>query len=69
MLTVPRELAADPTVTNALLHGRSRPRLIVTPMASGGLHVGVGDDNSRVPVVREDDPDARDGRGLRLLAC
>lgn len=60
-------LLVSEVVTNALLHGRSRPRLTVTPMAGGGLYVGVGDDNSRMPVVREDDPGALDGRGLRLL--
>lgn len=61
------ELLVSELVTNAVLHGRSRPRLTVTPTAGGGLSVGVGDDNSRLPVVREDDRDALDGRGLRLL--
>lgn len=60
-------LLVSEVVTNALLHGRSRPRLTVTPLAGGGLYVGVGDENSRVPVMRKDDPDAQDGRGLRLL--
>lgn len=60
-------LLVSEVVTNALLHGRGRPRVTVTPLPGGGLYVGVGDDNSRVPVVREDDPDALDGRGLRLL--
>lgn len=60
-------LLVSEVVTNALLHGRSRPRLTVTPLAGGGLYVGVGDDNSRMPVMRKDDPDAQDGRGLHLL--
>jgi len=60
-------LLVSEVVTNALLRGRSRPRLTVTPFPGGGLYVGVGDDNSRVPMLREDELDALDGRGLSLL--
>ncbi len=58
-------LLVSEVVTNALLRGRSRPRLTVTPFPGGGLYVG--DDNSRVPMLREDELDALDGRGLSLL--
>lgn len=60
-------LLVSEVVTNALVHGRSRPRLQVTPLSGGGLYVAVGDDNGLLPVVREDDTDAPGGRGLRLL--
>jgi anti-sigma regulatory factor (Ser/Thr protein kinase) len=54
-------------VTNAVIHGRSSPRLHVETADSGALYVGVGDDNSRYPVVLDEDEDAISGRGLRLL--
>ncbi len=54
-------------VTNAVLHGRSNPRLAVLARAGGGLFVGVGDDNSRHPVMQDEDQQALGGRGLRLL--
>jgi anti-sigma regulatory factor (Ser/Thr protein kinase) len=54
-------------VTNAVLHGRSNPRLAVLARAGGGLFVGVGDDNSRYPVMQDEDQQALGGRGLRLL--
>lgn len=54
-------------VTNAVIHGLSNPRLSVEASASGALHVEVGDDDSRYPVVRGHDNGSLSGRGLRLL--
>jgi len=54
-------------VTNAVLHGRSSPRLSVKTGTGGALYVGVGDDDSRHPVLQDDDEQALGGRGLRLL--
>ena len=55
-------------VTNAVIHARSQPRLTVAAAAGGALYVGVGDDDSRCPTVRDQDDDALNGRGLHLLA-
>ncbi len=54
-------------VTNAVVHGRSNPRLAVLARVGGGLFVGVGDDDSRHPVMQDEDQQALGGRGLRLL--
>lgn len=54
-------------VTNAVLHGRSSPRLRVEVKTGGSLYVGVGDDESRHPCVRDEDGQSLGGRGLRLL--
>ncbi len=56
-------------VTNAVLHGRSNPRLAVGAATGGGLYVGVGDDDSRHPVVPHHDEQSLGGRGLRLVAA
>lgn len=65
-LDIARFLVSE-LVTNAVIHGRSSPRLDVGAAASGALYVGVGDDNSRYPVVQDDDDESLSGRGLRLL--
>jgi len=54
-------------VTNAVLHGRSNPRLAVGVATGGGLYVGVGDDDSRYPVVPDHDVQSLGGRGLHLV--
>jgi len=54
-------------VTNAVLHGRSNPRLAVGAATGGGLYVGVGDDDSRHPVVPQHHETSLGGRGLRLV--
>lgn len=54
-------------VSNAVIHGRSNPRLSVGAGSGGVLFVGVGDDDSRYPVVQDEDVDSLSGRGLRLL--
>ncbi len=54
-------------VTNAVLHGQGSPRLSIEAGPDGALCVGVGDDDSRHPVVQEVDEDSLGGRGLRLL--
>jgi anti-sigma regulatory factor (Ser/Thr protein kinase) len=54
-------------VTNAVVHGGSSPRLSVEAGNGGALYVGVGDDDSRHPVVQDEDEDSLGGRGLRLL--
>jgi anti-sigma regulatory factor (Ser/Thr protein kinase) len=63
-------LLASETVTNAVLHGRSPVRLTVR-VGPTRIRVEVGDDNSRLPVLRADhDLDALDGRGVLLIeAC
>lgn len=54
-------------VTNAVLHGRSNPRLAVGAATGGGLYVGVGDDDTRHPVVPDHDAQSLGGRGLHLV--
>ena len=53
-------------VTNAVIHGRSD---VVLRLGRHGsrVRVGVGDENTRVPMRREADPDALDGRGMALV--
>ncbi len=59
-------LLTSEVVTNAVTHGRSDARLCVeaTPTV---VRVEVDDDNSRLPSVLADDPDALDGRGVAVL--
>lgn len=59
-------LLTSETVTNAIVHGHSEVRLTVTA-DPGCVRVEAGDDNSRHPVLRTQDADALDGRGLALL--
>jgi anti-sigma regulatory factor (Ser/Thr protein kinase) len=63
-------LLASETVTNAVLHGRSPVRLTID-VGPTRIRVEVGDDNSRLPILRaEQDLDALDGRGVLLIeAC
>ncbi|WP_170127132.1 ATP-binding protein [Kineococcus rhizosphaerae] len=53
-------------VTNAVLHGRSDVLLRVGRVGSR-VRVSVGDENTRLPLRRESDPDALDGRGMALV--
>nr|WP_246314741.1 SpoIIE family protein phosphatase [Kineococcus aurantiacus] len=59
-------LLASELVTNAVVHGRSdaRLRVVASPRS---VHVEVGDDNDRVPVLQTHDDDALSGRGIWLL--
>ena len=66
VVDVARVLVSE-LVTNAVIHGHSSPRLDVGTGARGALYVGVGDDDSRYPVVQDGDDDSLNGRGLRLL--
>jgi anti-sigma regulatory factor (Ser/Thr protein kinase) len=59
-------LLTSELVTNAITHGRSDARLRVVVHADC-VRVEVTDDNSRHPVVRSQDADALDGRGLQML--
>lgn len=59
-------LLTSEVVTNAVIHGRSEARLVVSVRPSEVL-VEVGDDNSRRPVMQPQDEDALDGRGVGLL--
>jgi anti-sigma regulatory factor (Ser/Thr protein kinase) len=59
-------LLTSEAVTNAIVHGRSEVRLVVS-VADRTIRVEVGDDNSRLPVRRPPDAGALDGRGLALL--
>ncbi|WP_337062021.1 ATP-binding protein [Kineococcus sp. G2] len=53
-------------VTNAVVHGRSE---VVLQLGRHGsrVRVGVTDENTRLPLRRESDPDALDGRGMALV--
>lgn len=59
-------LLTSETVANAVIHGRSIVRLLVTA-DSAVVRVEVGDDNSRHPLLQSHDVDALDGRGVRML--
>lgn len=60
-------LLTSETVTNAFMHGRSEARLAVTADPRRVL-VEVGDDNSRLPHLAEQDRDALDGRGMAIVS-
>jgi anti-sigma regulatory factor (Ser/Thr protein kinase) len=60
-------LLTSEIVTNALLHGRSGPRLAITSSPER-LLVEVGDDNARLPHILEEDEDAVYGRGLSIVS-
>ncbi|WP_432563842.1 ATP-binding protein [Kineococcus sp. SYSU DK003] len=53
-------------VTNAVLHGRSDVVLRIGRDGSR-VRVGVGDENTRLPLRRESDPEALNGRGMALV--
>lgn len=59
-------LLVSELVTNAVLHGRSQMCVEVL-VRRGVLRVLVSDENSRRPQQVDDDPEALDGRGLRLV--
>jgi anti-sigma regulatory factor (Ser/Thr protein kinase) len=60
-------LLTSEVVTNALLHGRSGPRLAITSSPER-LLVEVGDDNARLPQLLDQDDDAVYGRGLNIVS-
>ena len=45
------ELVASELMTNAILHGGGSGRLQVTRTATGGLRIGVADNERRAPIV------------------
>ncbi|MEZ0164874.1 ATP-binding protein [Kineococcus sp. LSe6-4] len=53
-------------VTNAVLHGRSDVSLRIGRVGSR-VRVAVGDENTRLPMRRESDPEALNGRGIALV--
>lgn len=59
-------LLTSEVVTNALTHGRSEARLVVT-VGRDAVTVEVGDDNSRHPQMVVQDLQALDGRGMSIL--
>lgn len=59
-------LLTSEVVTNAVMHGRSQARIVVT-VGPREVLVEVGDDNSRPPVLQPHDEDALGGRGVGLL--
>jgi anti-sigma regulatory factor (Ser/Thr protein kinase) len=59
-------LLTSEIVSNAVIHGRSDIRLVVTG-APHGMRIEVGDDNHCHPVPKAADPEDLDGRGLVLL--
>ncbi len=59
-------LLASETATNAVLHGRSDARVVISATAQT-LRVEIADDNSRHPKAAPPDIDALDGRGVAIL--
>jgi hypothetical protein len=59
-------LLTSELVTNAFLHSRGTQRLTVTTR-SDGVRVEVGDDSRELPVLRPQDDEALEGRGVQLL--
>lgn len=60
------ELLTSEVVTNAILHGRAGPRLVVE-MGEGVIRVGVHDMSPEVPVRRNTRPDDISGRGVVIV--
>jgi anti-sigma regulatory factor (Ser/Thr protein kinase) len=60
-------LLTSEVVTNALLHGRSGPRLSITTSPER-LLVEVGDDNARLPQMLDQDEEAVYGRGMNIVS-
>jgi len=59
-------LLTSEIVTNALLHGRAGPNLIVE-MDGAVIRVGVQDMSTQVPVRRPARPDDVSGRGVMIV--
>ena len=60
------ELLTSEVVTNAILHGRAGPRLVVE-VGDGVVRVGVHDMSPEVPVRRLTRPDEVSGRGVVIV--
>ena len=60
------ELLTSEVVTNAIVHGRSGPRLAVT-VAPDVVRVAVGDLSPDIPVRRLVRPDDESGRGVVIV--
>lgn len=60
------ELLTSEIVTNAILHGRAGPKLIVE-VDDGTVRVGVHDMSLDVPVRRRTRPDDVSGRGVLIV--
>jgi len=61
------ELVASELATNAVVHAGSCFTVAVRPKDGGAL-ISVRDGSPLQPVVRDDEPDAMSGRGLRLVS-
>ena len=60
------ELLTSEIVTNAILHGRAGPKLVVE-VGEGLVRVGVHDMSPEVPVRRLSRPDDVSGRGVVIV--
>lgn len=60
------ELLTSEVVTNAILHGRAGPRLVVE-VGPGVVRVGVHDMSPAPPVRRRARPDDVSGRGVMIV--
>lgn len=61
------ELVASELMTNAILHGGGRGWLRVTRTPTGGLRIGVADNERRVPIVGVSSESSMTGRGLAMI--
>lgn len=60
------ELVVSELVTNAVVHARSHPHLVLA-LDDRGVRIEVLDDSRRVPVLRQLDDHAESGRGMYLV--
>jgi len=60
------ELLTSEIVTNAILHGRAEPKLVVE-VGDGVVRVGVHDMSPELPVRRATRPDDVSGRGVLIV--
>ena len=61
------ELLTSEIVSNAVRHASGPIRLEAALSDDGSLRVGATDDHPGTPVLRDADPDAEGGRGIRLV--
>lgn len=59
-------LCVSELVTNAVVHARSEPRILVHVRPSV-IHVEISDDSDVMPVVKNADPHDTSGRGMAIL--
>ena len=62
------ELLTSELVTNAIIHARSAPQLLVS-LAAGVVRIEVCDDDARPPTRRAPDVESASGRGIAIVAA